>query len=72
MDAVSDRDFILDVLYAASMVTMHLSQFCEELIFGHRLWLGLLPLAMNLQPAVRLCPKKNPDIAEPFVDRLGL
>ena len=33
MDAVSDRDFILDTLYACSMVTLHLSQLCEELIF---------------------------------------
>ena len=33
MDAVSDRDFILDTLYSCSMVTLHLSQFCEELIF---------------------------------------
>jgi len=32
MDAVSDRDFVLDVLYAGSVVMMHLSRLCEELI----------------------------------------
>ncbi len=32
MDAVSDRDFILEFLSAASLVMMHLSRFCEELV----------------------------------------
>ena len=30
MDAVSDQDFMFDFLYAASMITLHLSQFCES------------------------------------------
>ncbi len=42
MDGVSDRDFLLSFLAAASIAMMHLSRFCEELVlwssneFGHR------------------------------------
>ena len=32
LDGVSDRDFVLDYLYACSVTMMHLSRFCEELI----------------------------------------
>ncbi|MDY4308160.1 lyase family protein [Enterococcus mundtii] len=34
LDAVSDRDFILEFLSNASLLMMHLSRFCEEIIFG--------------------------------------
>ena len=52
MDAVSDRDFIFDFLYAASMITLHLSQLCEELIFWSS---SVIPL----NPAVAV-PKITP------------
>ena len=32
MDAVSDRDFVLDYIYACAVCAMHLSRFCEEVI----------------------------------------
>ena len=32
LDAVSDRDYVLDYIYAASVCMMHLSRFCEEMI----------------------------------------
>ena len=65
MDAVSDRDFMFDFLYAASMITFIYLNFVKSLFFGRPLWLGLLPLGMSLQREVPLClRKKNPDIAE--------
>ncbi|MGC6366524.1 MAG: argininosuccinate lyase [Candidatus Marinamargulisbacteria bacterium] len=65
MDAVSDRDFILDVLYAASMVTMHLSQFCEELIFWSSSVVGFITIGDEFTTGSSIMPqKKNPDIAE--------
>jgi len=43
MDAVSDRDFVLDVLYAGSVVMMHLSRLCEELMYGQQMSSRELP-----------------------------
>ena len=65
MDAVSDRDFILDTLYACSMVTLHLSQFCEELIFWSSSVVGFITIGDEFTTGSSIMPqKKNPDIAE--------
>tara|TARA_Y100001935_G_scaffold252501_1_gene256562 strand:+ start:950 stop:2341 length:1392 start_codon:yes stop_codon:yes gene_type:complete len=65
MDAVSDRDFIFDFLYAASMITLHLSQFCEELIFWSSSVVGFITIGDEFTTGSSIMPqKKNPDIAE--------
>jgi argininosuccinate lyase len=65
MDAVSDRDFIFDTLYACSMVTLHLSQFCEELIFWMSSVVGFISIGDAFTTGSSIMPqKKNPDIAE--------
>jgi argininosuccinate lyase len=65
MDAVSDRDFIFDTLYAASMVTLHLSQLCEELIFWSSSVVGFITIGDEFTTGSSIMPqKKNPDIAE--------
>lgn len=65
MDAVSDRDFILDTIYACSMVTLHLSQFCEELIFWSSSVVGFITIGDEFTTGSSIMPqKKNPDIAE--------
>ncbi len=65
MDAVSDRDFIFDFLYAASMLTLHLSQFCEELIFWSSSVVGFITIGDEFTTGSSIMPqKKNPDIAE--------
>ncbi len=65
MDAVSDRDFILDALYACSLVTLHLSQFCEELIFWSSSVVGFITIGDEFTTGSSIMPqKKNPDIAE--------
>ena len=65
MDAVSDRDFIFDTLYACSMVTLHLSQFCEELVFWMSSVVGFISIGDAFTTGSSIMPqKKNPDIAE--------
>ena len=65
MDAVSDRDFIFDFLYAASMITLHLSQLCEELIFWSSSVVGFITIGDEFTTGSSIMPqKKNPDIAE--------
>tara|TARA_A100001015_G_scaffold312309_1_gene417260 strand:- start:5461 stop:6834 length:1374 start_codon:yes stop_codon:yes gene_type:complete len=65
MDAVSDRDFILDFIYAASTLTLHLSQFCEELIFWSSSVVGFITIGDEFTTGSSIMPqKKNPDIAE--------
>jgi argininosuccinate lyase len=65
MDAVSDRDFVLDALYAASMITLHISQFCEELILWSSSIVGFITIGDAFTTGSSIMPqKKNPDIAE--------
>jgi argininosuccinate lyase len=65
MDAVSDRDFMFDFLYAVSMITLHLSQFCEELIFWSSSVVGFITIGDDFTTGSSIMPqKKNPDIAE--------
>ena len=65
MDAVSDRDFILDTVYACSTLTLHLSQLCEELIFWSSSVVGFITIGDEFTTGSSIMPqKKNPDIAE--------
>ncbi len=65
MDAVSDRDFILDFLYFASVLGMHLSRFCEEIVLWSSAEFGFISLAHNVTTGSSIMPqKRNPDIAE--------
>ena len=64
MDAVSDRDLFLTFI-AASMLTLHLSQFCEELIFWSSSVVGFITIGDEFTTGSSIMPqKKNPDIAE--------
>lgn len=65
MDAVSDRDFVLDTIYACTMITLHVSQFCEELIFWTSSVVGFASIGDAFTTGSSIMPqKKNPDIAE--------
>ncbi|ARU61382.1 argininosuccinate lyase [Tumebacillus avium] len=65
MDAVSDRDFILEFLSAASIVMMHLSRFCEELVLWSSTEFGFVELDDAYCTGSSIMPqKKNPDVAE--------
>jgi len=65
MDAVSDRDFVIDFLSAASVLMMHLSRFCEEIIIWSTYEFGFIKLSDRFSTGSSIMPqKKNPDIAE--------
>jgi argininosuccinate lyase len=65
MDAVSDRDFVLDVLYACSLIALHLSRLSDEIIFWSSGEVKFLELSDAFATGSSIMPqKKNPDIAE--------
>ena len=65
LDAVSDRDGAIEFLAAASMLLMHLSRFCEELVLWSTDEFGFLELPDAFCTGSSLMPqKKNPDVPE--------
>ena len=65
MDAVSDRDYLIDLLYACSMGMMHLSRLCEEIITWSTTEFGFITLSDAYSTGSSIMPqKKNPDFAE--------
>ncbi|KIL43839.1 argininosuccinate lyase [Jeotgalibacillus soli] len=65
MDAVSDRDFIIEFLSNASMTIMHLSRFAEEMIIWSSQEFQFIELADAFSTGSSIMPqKKNPDMAE--------
>ena len=65
LDAVSDRDFVIDVLYACSMIALHLSRLAEEIILWASAEFRFLELADAFSTGSSIMPqKKNPDVAE--------
>ncbi len=72
MDAVSDRDFVAEFIFDASLVMMHMSRFCEDLV----LWSGgefgfvVMPDAFTTGSSI-MPQKKNPDVAELIRGKTG-
>nr|WP_157338053.1 argininosuccinate lyase [Paenibacillus lutrae] len=65
LDAVSDRDFILEFLANASFIMMHLSRFCEELVLWSSTEFAFVELDDAFCTGSSIMPqKKNPDVAE--------
>jgi argininosuccinate lyase len=65
MDAVSDRDFVLEFLSASSICMMHLSRLCEEIFLWSSGEFGFIELDDALSTGSSMMPqKKNPDFAE--------
>ena len=65
LDGVSDRDFVLDYLYACSVAMMHLSRFCEELILWNTNEFQFVEMDDAYATGSSIMPqKKNPDMAE--------
>ena len=65
LDGVSDRDFLLDYLAAASICMMHLSRFCEECVLYSSAEFGFLAMDDSFSTGSSMMPqKKNPDVAE--------
>jgi argininosuccinate lyase len=65
MDAVSDRDFVIDLLFTCSMIMLHVSRLSDEIIFWSSGEVRFLTLSDAFATGSSIMPqKKNPDIAE--------
>ncbi|WP_028320085.1 argininosuccinate lyase [Desulfatiglans anilini] len=72
MDAVSDRDFILEFLFAAAAVMMHLSRMSEELIIWSSQEFGFITISDGFCTGSSIMPqKKNPDVPELIRGKTG-
>jgi len=72
LDAVSDRDFALEYLGAASICAMHLSRFAEELVIWSSAQFRFVALSDRFSTGSSIMPqKKNPDAAELIRAKIG-
>ena len=72
LDAVSDRDFLLDLSYACSVSCMHLSRLCEEIVLWSSSEFGFIELSDAFSTGSSIMPqKKNPDFAELIRGKTG-
>jgi len=72
MDAVSDRDFLLEYLSCAAICQMHLSRFCEEIILWSTNEFGVIKISDAYSTGSSIMPqKKNPDMAELIRGKTG-
>ncbi len=72
LDGVSDRDFALEFLSSSSIIMMHLSRFCEELILWSTNEFGFVEMDDSYSTGSSIMPqKKNPDAAELIRGKTG-
>lgn len=72
LDSVSDRDFVLETLAAASIAAMHLSRFAEEIVIWTSPLVGLMKLSDRFTSGSSIMPqKRNPDAAELVRAKIG-
>jgi len=72
MDAVSDRDFVLEAVFAGSLIMTHLSRMCEEIIIWANPNFGYVKLPDHYSTGSSIMPqKKNPDSCELMRGKTG-
>ena len=72
LDGVSDRDFCIELLSALSIIMMHLSRFCEEIILWSSHEFKFVELDDSYSTGSSIMPqKKNPDMAELIRGKTG-
>ena len=72
LDAVSDRDFCIEFVSCLSIIMMHLSRFCEELILWSTDTFGFVEISDAYATGSSIMPqKKNPDMAELIRGKTG-
>jgi len=72
MDSVSDRDFALEYLFCASLISTHLSRFGEEIIIWMSKGFNFVKLSDDFTSGSSIMPqKKNPDAAELVRGKVG-
>ena len=73
IDTVSDRDFVLDFLYASSVCSMHISRIAEEFILWNSDGFNLINLSDKIVTGSSIMPqKKNPDTIEYLRGKTGM
>lgn len=72
LDTVSDRDFIIETNFVISMIAMHLSRFCEEIVMWSTTEFSFVNMADEYSTGSSIMPqKKNPDVAELIRGKTG-
>ena len=72
LDTVSDRDFYLEVASDLSLIQMHLSRACEEIVLWSTTEFGFIELSEKWSTGSSIMPqKKNPDFAELIRGKTG-
>src|SRR5271167_2170833 len=72
LDAVADRDFVLETLSACAIAAVHLSRFAEEIVLWSSPLVGLVKLSDAFTTGSSMMPqKRNPDAAELIRARSG-
>ncbi len=72
MDSVSDRDYLIEFLMDMSVIMMHLSRFCEEIIMWNTNEYRFVEIDDGYSTGSSIMPqKKNPDIAELIRGKTG-
>jgi argininosuccinate lyase len=72
MDAVSDRDFAAEFIFASSLLMMHMSRLCEDLIIWSTGEFRYVEIADSFTTGSSIMPqKKNPDVAELIRGKTG-
>lgn len=72
LDGVSDRDYVIEFVFASSMIIMHLSRLCEELILWSSREFSFIEMDDAYSTGSSIMPqKKNPDVAELIRGKTG-
>jgi len=72
IDAVSDRDFVVDFISAAALTQVHLSRMCEEIVLWTSAEFGFAALPEEFSTGSSMMPqKKNPDLLELIRGKTG-
>jgi argininosuccinate lyase len=72
IDTVADRDFVAEFIFTASLLMMHMSRFCEDLVLWSGDEFGYVEIADAFTTGSSIMPqKKNPDVAELIRGKTG-
>lgn len=72
LDSVSDRDYCIEIAGILSIIQMHLSRFCEEIVYWSTTEFSFINLSEKWSTGSSIMPqKKNPDFAELIRGRTG-
>ncbi len=72
MDAVSDRDYVLEFIFSSALLMMHLSRLCEELVIWSTQEFDFIEISDAFTTGSSIMPqKKNPDIPELIRGKTG-